>query len=513
MAEKYGKWWVKGDWNGFFGLFVNIVTNTLVLTTLLLYVVNVPAGVVFGKVLPALGLSIALGNIYYAYIARRMARKEQRADVTALPYGTGVEHIFICTFVVMGPVYWKTGDPIFALQTGMGWCVVEAVIEILGAFFGEHLRRVTPQAAMLGSVSGLAITLIAMNPAMQSWEFPYIAFISIALFLLGWVANKRLPFGIPAGMVMVVGGSIIGWLTGYMKPDTLVEAVANVRVAVPFPDFAGVVAGVKNVAPYLATAIPLGIGNVIGSMDNVESAKVAGDDYNLTEVLLVNGAGSLLGGLCGNPFPTCVYIGHPGWKSIGGRIGYAMMTGVGIMVICCLGLCPVFLALVPMPAVLPILLYIGLVIGAQAFYAVPPKHYIAITFAIIPWMANWGVTLVNNALGAAGTSSAAEGMIEILRGHNIAYRGLATLGNGPALTSMILAALTVFVVDGEYKKASFCGLLAAALSYIGLMHAEVVGFGMATGPALGYSIIALMFLAYDGYDKKFAGKYMKTLDS
>jgi len=502
MSQTFGKLWVKGDWNGFFGLFVNIVTNTLVLTTLLLYVVNVPSEVVFGKVLPALGLSIALGNIYYAYMARRMARREQRVDVTALPYGTGVEHIFICTFVVMGPVYWKTGDPIFALQVGMGWCVVEAMIEILGAFFGKYLRKVTPQAAMLGCVSGLAITLIAMSPAMQSWELPYIAFISIALFLLGWVANKKMPFGLPAGLIMVIGGSILGWATGYMRPDTLVDAVTNVHVAVPTPDFAGVFKGLVNVAPYLATAIPLGIGNVIGSIDNTESARVAGDDYNLTEVLLINGVGSMLGGLCGCPFPTCVYIGHPGWKSIGGRIGYAMMTGVGIMIICCLGLVPIFLALVPMQAVLPILLYIGLVIGAQAFHAVPAKHYIAITFAIIPWMANWGVTLVNNALGAAGTSAAAEGMIELLRSNNIAYHGLATLGYGPALTSMILAAMTVFVVDGAYKKASFCGLLAAALSFVGLMHAEKVGFGMANGPALGYLIIALIFIAYEYYDKK-----------
>ena len=501
MSEMYGKWWVKGDWNGFFGLFVNIVTNTLVLTTLLLYVVNVPPEIVFGRVLPALGLSIALGNIYYANMARKMAKREKRHDVTALPYGTGVEHIFICTFVVMGPVFWKTNDPIFALQVGIGWCVVEAIIEIIGAFTGNYIREITPQAAMLGCVSGLAITLIAMSPAMESWELPYIAFISIALFLLGWVANKKMPFGFPAGLIMVIGGSILGWATGYMKPDTLVDAVSNVQLALPIPRLNEVLIGVKNVTPYLATAIPLGIGNVISSMDNIESARVAGDDYNLTEVLLVNGFGSMLGGLCGCPFPTCVYIGHPGWKSIGGRIGYAMMTGIGIMIICCLGLVPIFLGLVPMEAVLPILLYIGLVVGTQAFQSVPSEHFVAITFAMIPWMANWGLTLVNNALSAAGTSATAEGMLGLLQENSIAYQGLAALGNGPALTSMILAAITVFVVDNKFTNAFLASLLAAILSYIGLMHAEQVGFGMATGPAIGYFIMAIIFIAYGRYDK------------
>ena len=39
------RWWVPGDWNGFFGLFTNVVLNVIVLTGLCLHVVNLPANI------------------------------------------------------------------------------------------------------------------------------------------------------------------------------------------------------------------------------------------------------------------------------------------------------------------------------------------------------------------------------------------------------------------------------------------------------------------------------------
>ena len=54
-----------------------------------------------------------------------------------------------------------------------------------------------------------------------------------------------------------------------------------------------------------------------------------------TRVLTADGVVSLIGCLMGNPFINAVYIGHPGWKAMGGRIGYSAATG--IMVICCPG--------------------------------------------------------------------------------------------------------------------------------------------------------------------------------
>jgi AGZA family xanthine/uracil permease-like MFS transporter len=107
-------WWVAGDWNGFFGLFTNVALNVIVLTGLCLGVVKLPEDIVFGRVLPALAIALPIGNLFYAWLAWQLARREGRDDVTALPYGPSVPHMFIVVFLVMLPTYLKTQNPILA---------------------------------------------------------------------------------------------------------------------------------------------------------------------------------------------------------------------------------------------------------------------------------------------------------------------------------------------------------------------------------------------------------------
>ena len=107
------------------------------------------------------------------------------------------------------------------------------------------------------------------------------------------------------------------------------------------------------------TAIPFGVYDFIEAMDNVESAAAAGDEYNVREVVLVDGIGSVIGTLLGVCFPNAVYIGHPGWKAVGGRSGYSLATAILVVIVTLLGLIPVLLSIIPLVAILPILLYIG----------------------------------------------------------------------------------------------------------------------------------------------------------
>ena len=104
--------WSPGDWNAFFGFGTNILVNMLVLTGLLRFVLKMPDSLVFGRILPALGLMMCLSTLYYAWLAYRLAQKTGRNDVCALPSGVSVPHMFIVTFVIMLPITLKTGDPI-----------------------------------------------------------------------------------------------------------------------------------------------------------------------------------------------------------------------------------------------------------------------------------------------------------------------------------------------------------------------------------------------------------------
>src|SRR6267143_6469508 len=185
--------WVPGDWNAFFGLFTNVLLNVLVLTGLVLGVVKLPNDVVFGRILPALGISLPLGNLWYAYLAYQLAKRERRTDVASMPYGPSVPHMFIVVFGVMLPIYLQTNDPIRAWQAGLAWCFIIGVIVLIGAFVGPKIRSLTPRAAMLGTLAGISVAFISMRPAFQMWDTPWIGLVCFAIVLIAWTANIRMP--------------------------------------------------------------------------------------------------------------------------------------------------------------------------------------------------------------------------------------------------------------------------------------------------------------------------------
>jgi AGZA family xanthine/uracil permease-like MFS transporter len=207
-AEGEVRFWVAGDWNGFFGLFTNVLLNVIVLTGLCLGVVQIPADTVFGRILPALGIALPLGNLFYAYLAYQLGKAEGRGNVTAMPYGPSVPHMFIVVFLIMLPVYIKTKDPILAWHAGLAWCFIIGVIVLLGAFVGPQLRALTPRAAMLGTLAGISIAFISMRPAFQMWETPWIALACFAIVLIAWTANVRLPGGLPRLHAAGRGGQV-----------------------------------------------------------------------------------------------------------------------------------------------------------------------------------------------------------------------------------------------------------------------------------------------------------------
>ena len=92
----------------------------------------------------------------------------------------------------------------------------------------------------------------------------------------------------------------------------------------------------------------------------------------------------------GNPFINAVYIGHPGWKAMGGRIGYSAATGIMVIVLSWFGIISLLWPSCRSWRSTPILLYIGMLIGAQAFQTTPKAHAPAIILALTPHIAAWG---------------------------------------------------------------------------------------------------------------------------
>jgi AGZA family xanthine/uracil permease-like MFS transporter len=347
---------------------------------------------------------------------------------------------------------------------------------------------------MLGTLAGISIAFISMRPAAQMWDALWIALPVLVLILAGFVANVRLPFGLPVGLVALLLGTAIGWVGGFMSLPDVTSAAKDVAIGIPTLQLDLLANGLRDIGPLLATAIPLGIYNFTEGMTNVESAAAAGDDYNLRSVLLADGAGAIVGSAMGSPFPPAVYIGHPGWKAAGGRTGYSLASGVVIAVLCFLGLFGLINTLLPTPAIVPILLYIGLAIGAQAFRAVPKAHYVAVVIAIIPNVASWAVSLIDNALAAAGTSASEVGDAA-LEGHSVIYHGLLVLGSGAVLAGMVLGAVAAFIIDRKFIWAGGYLVAAAGLTFVGIISAEKVELNANTGATLGYLFAAAVCFA------------------
>jgi AGZA family xanthine/uracil permease-like MFS transporter len=503
------QWWVPGDWNGFFGLFTNVVLNVIVLTGLCLGVVKMPDTLVFHRILPALGIALPIGNLYYAYLAYRLAKKEGRSDVTAMPYGPSVPHMFIVVFVIMLPVYLKTNDALLAWQAGLAWAFVIGVIVLIGAFIGPTIRKFTPRAAMLGTLAGISIAFISMRPAFQMWEVPWIAFVSLGIVLVSWTANVRLPFGIPGGLAAVIVGTAIAWIvvmfgwSDVVNSAQVTASFAQFGIRLPQPS-GDLFAGLANIGPLLVTAIPLGIYNFTEGMNNVESAAAAGDNYDLRHILVADGIGAIVGSLLGSPFPPAVYIGHPGWKAVGGRIGYSLATGVVIALVCFLGLTALLLAVVPLVAILPILLYIGLVIGAQAFQASPPKHAPAVILAIIPNVAAWGQLQVDGGLNAAGTAATTVGFDKLM-GSGVVYHGMQLLGGGAVLAGLVLGAIAAFIIDSQFRYAAIYAFAGAILAFFGFIHGAQLGIAASPQIALGYALLGVICLIVEWGGRKQPG--------
>ena len=283
--------------------------------------------------------------------------------------------MFIVVFVIMLPIYLTTKDPMRAWEAGLAWAFIIGVIVLIGAFVGPYIRKYhAPGRDARHPGRHLDhLHLDAAGRADVGGGLDRRCRCS-RIILIGFFTNMRLPGGIPIGLAALLVGTAIGWIGGVHVGAGRAAAAAK-DIAIAVPDLARSTCcspAWRDMAPLLATAIPLGVYNFTEAMSNVESAAAAGDSYNLRSVLLADGAGAIIGAALGSPFPPAVYIGHPGWKAAGGRS--RLLDGErrghrGAVLPRACSACSA--RCFPMPAIVPILLYIGLLIGAQAFQATP----------------------------------------------------------------------------------------------------------------------------------------------
>src|SRR5712692_10331414 len=401
------RWMVRGDVDGFFGLAVDNLVQLLLIDTLCRVVLGFQPELVYGRVLPGAAVSILVGNVSYAVQARRLAERTGRTDVCALPYGINTVSLFAHVFLVMLPakaLAAKIGAPDparVAWQAGLLATLSSGVIELAGAFVAERVRKITPRAALLSTLAGIALGFISLGFLFRTFARPVVGLTTLGIVTLTYFGRVRFKGRIPGGMVAVGLGTLLSWAIGIAPVGAHPSAPAfHVPVAV-VGDLVAAIGG-GHLVPYLSVIITMGLFNVLGSLQNIESAEAAGDAYDTRSSLAVNGIGSVAAALFGSAFPTTIYIGHPGWKAMGARAGYSMLNGVFITIICVSGTLAWIAWAIPIDAGMAIVLWIGIVITAQAFQVTPREHAPAVVVGMLPGIAGWGALMAKNGLRAAG---------------------------------------------------------------------------------------------------------------
>ena len=475
------KLFVRGDLDGFLGIGLDNVVQLLIAVGLCQFVLGFSGLLIYQTILPAIALSYLLGNIFYARQAYRLARQENRSDVCALPYGLNTPIMIAFAFLVMLPARnlaaaAGASDPTHvAWQLGIAACFFSGTVEVLIAFAADTLRRITPAPAMLATLAGIGLTFLTMGFLLQAVARPLIGLIALAVLLIMVYGRIRFRAGLTAIVVSVIFGTALSWVTGLAPVGP--SPLGQIGFYLPHLAVFDLIAllSPKMLFPYLSVILPMSLLAGVSSVQNIESAKAAGDSYSARSALMINGAGTILGACLGSPFPLTIYIGHPGWKALGARAGYSVLNGIFITLLCLTGSTALIAWLIPEDAGLAIVIWVGLVIMLQAFEVVPSKHWIAILVGLLPALGAWVSVLVKNALRSSTSPSAAASifspdMLSVWHQHGLFLDGAFALEQGFVFTATVWAAMLYYVVERRFVAAAGWSSVGAWLSLLGLIH-------------------------------------------
>jgi AGZA family xanthine/uracil permease-like MFS transporter len=513
-------WATAGDVNAFFGLMLDNVMNLVILAGILIFVFGFPEDLVYTRMFPGTALGVMFGDLVYTWMAFRLARREGRSDVTAMPLGLDAPSTIGMAFTVLGPAYVVAkarmaphDAAVAAWQVGMACMMLIGLFKVGMSFVGGAVQRAVPGAGLLGSLAGIGIALMGVLQLGDILAEPVVGMISLAIIFYALIARLRLPFNAPGvlasvgvGAAVYYGMGALGWLQHPLARPTL-----SFPVGLPIPTL-GFVHGLPDaLRQYLPMAIPFAILTVVGGINVTESARLAGDDYKTRDILLTEAIATLLAGLCGGVSQSTPYIGHPAYKAMGGRAAYtlacAIFVGLGGM----LGYIPLLAKILPIACLAPILIFVAFDIVAQSFHETPKLHAPAVCFAIFPSVAQLlQITLDKAQPNSVLLSSALDPRMvaEVARIPEAFAENFGVfvmLAHGFILTAMLWGAVLAFLIDHRFRASVATLGLCAGLSLFGVIHSVLPTGGIylpwsgalhgSTWPyhwAAAYAVVAVM---------------------
>lgn len=270
-----------GDIGGLTYTITNNIVNYLIVIATLSGVLAWPDEIVYGRVIPGMSIGLLLSGLYYAYMAYKLGKKEGRADVTALPSGISTPAMFVILYGVIMPLHYALGDPELTWSAAVAACFIDGLVEFIGGFIGPWMKKRIPRAALLGTVAGIGFIWMATQGVFDVFSDPVIGLPILLVAMVGVFGGYLFKGKFPPLVFAILGGIIYALLLGRTQID-----FSGIGFYFPNPanSIQGLINGFAVVLPYLTIIIPIEIYNFIETMDNVEAANAAGDNYIFTQI-------------------------------------------------------------------------------------------------------------------------------------------------------------------------------------------------------------------------------------
>jgi len=462
--------------------------------------------VIYGKVIPGMCITMIFGNFYYAWMAVRLMRKEGHTNVCTLPYGINTPAAFAFVFSIVAKAAeaaasdgmdWKDG----VMQAWRVGCVanlVSGAIATLCGFAGPLIVRVAPQASLMMALAGLGFTWLGLAQIIEVFKAGHLGLLPLGVALVCFFGDvKTSPM--PTAIVVMIVGCITGWLSCEGWPEGSAHPVGGTAEAVSeafthfgfyspsFLDGKSFASIPEVLLENIAVILPVAFVGAVNTLVSVYAAHSVGDMYPIRECLVVDGLTTIVAGLFGSPFGTCVYCGQPQFKAQGGMIYYSFLNCFAFCFLASTGLFAAINAFIPPWGIAPIILFVGLAICQDAFDIIKARHLPAAMIGLFPAVADW--------------------ILSIWPHDPKPPAGLAALAHGSLLVCIAWVAIGVFIIDRNYMKAAIWALVAMFISGFGLMHAESADLTFKTflgkegqtlgtaagGYAMGYATLAGLF--------------------
>ncbi|WP_262695787.1 hypothetical protein [Kordiimonas aquimaris] len=471
------------DINAGFAFFLDAVVNMFVLAGVLLGAFSFPSEYVFGRILPGAIVGILFGNMAYIWFAKRTAKEIGNDALTSIPLGIDLPTIFGMCFFIIGPIYTfnlEALGPDAAAEkawiVGMACTLWMALIKFGLSFFGRAMQTELPQMALIGAMAGIATVWLGAEAIFGIFELPEVGIVSLIIMAFALIAGHRLPFNMPGAVIAIFAGTVFYYILAYAGAgeNYVVREAPELIAALPKPALGGLFALFGDATNYLGIVLPFALLIAASSVNVVTGARVIGDNYDAGKVVRIDALTTAISALFGGVVQTTPYFGHATYKRMGARTNYAIGAVSVIAVGGFLGVIALASQMIPAGVLKPILVVVACDIMRLAFTGGDVRHAPALLFAIVPGVLNYTYTKVSDLYGRIDNTVQQALGADWTAGYHL----LGVMSRGYILTSIIWAALIVWIIDKRLERAAFAAITAAIFTEFGLIHSALPSAGM-----------------------------------